>query len=205
MPCLIAIIGGLLGGWIDARYGSHAAIRISVAATIAGMVAAVSVTPTHIFFVPYDAAASGPVWSLPYFRTLPELVFLGIFMVLALGVTAAFGTSRALMARIAPLAHMSQFFGLYALSGTATAFMGHGLVALFTRAFLVTARKAAEGETVGTAAPAAAKKPAARKKASAKAAEAPAEDASAATAEEPKPKAVRKPRVAKKKEDGGED
>jgi UMF1 family MFS transporter len=131
----LAVIGGLLGGWIDARYGSHAAFRISVAATIAGMVAAVSVTPTHIFFVPYDAAASGPVWSLPYFRTLPELVFLGIFMVLALGVTAAFGTSRALMARIAPLAHMSQFFGLYALSGTATAFMGHGLVALFTRAF----------------------------------------------------------------------
>lgn len=76
--------------------------------------------------------------------------------------------------------------------------------------FLVTARKAAEGETVEAAAPAAAKKPAARKKAVAKAAEAPAEDATVpsatATAEEAKPKAVRKPRAAKKKaEDGGED
>jgi UMF1 family MFS transporter len=30
---------------------------------------------------------------------------------------------------------MGQFFGLYALSGTATAFLGHGMVALFTRLF----------------------------------------------------------------------
>jgi UMF1 family MFS transporter len=27
---------------------------------------------------------------------------------------------------------MSQFFGLYALSGSATAFLGHGMVTLFT-------------------------------------------------------------------------
>jgi UMF1 family MFS transporter len=40
-----------------------------------------------------------------------------------------------MMARIAPVAHLSQFFGIYALSGTATAFLGHGLVAVFTRAF----------------------------------------------------------------------
>jgi UMF1 family MFS transporter len=39
------------------------------------------------------------------------------------------------MARIAPVAMMSQFFGLYALSGTATAFLGHALVGVFTRAF----------------------------------------------------------------------
>jgi UMF1 family MFS transporter len=30
---------------------------------------------------------------------------------------------------------MNQFFGLYALSGTATAFLGHALVAAFTRSF----------------------------------------------------------------------
>ena len=30
---------------------------------------------------------------------------------------------------------MSQFFGLYALSGTATAFLGHALVATFTGVF----------------------------------------------------------------------
>jgi UMF1 family MFS transporter len=30
---------------------------------------------------------------------------------------------------------MAQFFGLYAVSGWATAFLGHGLVSLFTRIF----------------------------------------------------------------------
>ena len=39
------------------------------------------------------------------------------------------------MARIAPIDMMSQFFGLYGLSGTATSFLGHGLVAAFTRQF----------------------------------------------------------------------
>jgi len=131
-----AIAGGLLGGWIDNRYGSRVAILVSVGTTCVGILAAVGVTPTQLFYgVPYDAAAAGPVWSFPYFRTLPELLFLGIFMVLSATVTAGFSNSRAMMARIAPLAHLSQFFGIYALSGTATAFLGHGLVALFTRSF----------------------------------------------------------------------
>ena len=131
-----AIVGGLLGGWIDNRYGSRTAIMVSVGTTCVGMLAAVGITPTQLFYgVPYDAAAAGPVWSFPYFRTLPELLFFAIFAVLAATVTAGFSNSRAMMARIAPLAHLSQFFGIYALSGTATAFLGHGLVAIFTRAF----------------------------------------------------------------------
>jgi len=56
-------------------------------------------------------------------------------MTLAITITAAFCTSRTMMARIAPVSMMSQFFGLYALSGTATAFLGHALVAAFTSAF----------------------------------------------------------------------
>jgi len=40
-----------------------------------------------------------------------------------------------MMARISPISMMSQFFGLYAVSGWATAFIGHGLVALTTTVF----------------------------------------------------------------------
>ncbi len=40
-----------------------------------------------------------------------------------------------MMTRIAPVSMMNQFFGLYALSGTATSFLGHALVAAFTAAF----------------------------------------------------------------------
>jgi UMF1 family MFS transporter len=131
-----AIVGGLLGGWVDNRFGSKRAIQISVGLTCLGLLGAISITPTAIFFlIPYDSAASGPVWSFPYFRTLPELVYVAMFMVLSATVTAAFANSRTMMARIAPLSMMSQFFGLYGLSGTATSFMGHGLVATFTRLF----------------------------------------------------------------------
>lgn len=128
-----AIAGGLLGGWIDGRHGSKRAIVLSVGATCGGLLVAVSVTPTEMFWlVPYDAAAHGPVLGLPYFDTLPEMLYVATFMVLSATVTAAFASSRTMMARIAPEPMMSQFFGLYGLSGTATSFLGHGLVALFT-------------------------------------------------------------------------
>ena len=129
------VLGGFFGAWLDVRFGSRRAILISLALTCVAVLVAVSVTPQQVFFMPYDSAAAGPVWSLPYFRTLPELIYLGTYIVLAVAITGMLVNSRAMMARIAPFSMMSQFFGLYALSGTATAFLGHGLVALFTGLF----------------------------------------------------------------------
>lgn len=131
-----SISGGFIGGWLDDTLGSRRAIQISVGLTCIGMVGAVATTPDRILFVfPYDAAAAGPLWSFPYFQTLPEVVYLLTFALLAITITAAFCTSRTMMARIAPVSMMNQFFGLYALSGTATSFLGHALVAAFTRVF----------------------------------------------------------------------
>lgn len=131
-----SISGGFIGGWLDNTLGSKRAIQISVGLTCLGMVGAVSTTPDQIlFFFPFDASTAEPLWSFPYFRTLPEVIYLMMFMVLAITITAAFCTSRTMMARIAPISMMNQFFGLYALSGTATSFLGHALVAVFTRAF----------------------------------------------------------------------
>jgi UMF1 family MFS transporter len=99
------------------------------------MVAAVSIARGQIFFRAYDSAAAGPLWSFPYFQTLPEVAYVVTTMVLAITITAAFCISRTMMARIAPVSMMSQFFGLYALSGTATGFLGHAAVSFFTRTF----------------------------------------------------------------------
>jgi UMF1 family MFS transporter len=130
------IIGGLLGGWIDDRIGSKKAIQIAVGGAILSMLSAISITPTQIFFlIPYDPATSEPLWSFPYFRTLPEFLYLALFVVLVIFIGAIFSNSRAMMARISPLKSMTQFFGLYAVSGWATAFIGHGLVAFFTNTF----------------------------------------------------------------------
>lgn len=130
------IIGGLLGGWIDGKFGSKRGIMLSVGGALVTMIVAVSVTPQSIlFFIPYDAATADPVWSFPYFQTLPELLYIIDFILLVIFIGAIFATSRAMMARISPISMLSQFFGLYAVSGWATAFVGHGLVAIFTSTF----------------------------------------------------------------------
>lgn len=130
-----SISGGFIGGWLDNTLGSKHSIQISVGATCLAMIALVSISPDRIFFRAYDVAAHGPLWSFPYFQTLPEVLYIATTMVLAITITAAFCISRTMMARIAPLSMMSQFFGLYALSGTATGFLGHASVAFFTHVF----------------------------------------------------------------------
>ena len=132
---IFAVIGGFLGGWLDDTFGSKRAIQISIGGTSLGMFGAISTTPNSILFFPYDAAAAEPVWSFPYFQTWPEIVYISIVILVAIFITAAYANSRTMMARIAPASMMSQFFGLYALSGTATAFLGHGTVSLFTSLF----------------------------------------------------------------------
>jgi UMF1 family MFS transporter len=129
------VAGGLLGGWIDDRIGSKRAIQIAIGGALLSMLGAISTTPDQVFFLPYDAASAMPIWSFAYFRTLPELVYLVMFVILVVFIGAAFANSRAMMARISPLSMLSQFFGLYAVSGWATAFVGHGLVAFFTSTF----------------------------------------------------------------------
>jgi UMF1 family MFS transporter len=130
-----SISGGFIGGWLDNTLGSRRSILISVAATCVAMCAAVSISRDQIFFTHYDVAAAGPLWSFPYFQTLPEVAYIVMTMLLAITITAAFCISRTMMARIAPVSMMSQFFGLYALSGTATGFLGHAAVSFFTRTF----------------------------------------------------------------------
>lgn len=130
-----SISGGFIGGWLDARLGSKRAIQVAVGATCIGMVGAISIARDQIFFAHYGAAATDALWSFPYFQTVPEVIYIGITMVLAVTITAAFCISRTMMAKISPVSMMSQFFGLYALSGSATAFLGHALVTFFTRAF----------------------------------------------------------------------
>jgi len=130
------IAGGLLGGWIDDKIGSKRAIQIAVGSAILSLLGAISITPTQIFFViPYDASTAQPIWSFPYFQTLPEFLYLAISIILVIFIGAIFSNSRAMMARISPVSSMTQFFGLYAVSGWATAFIGHGMVAFFTSTF----------------------------------------------------------------------
>jgi UMF1 family MFS transporter len=129
---VFATYGGIFGGWIDHRFGSQRGLLIAVGGTMVGLVLSLSMRPdTILFFIPYDPA-SPPVHSLPFFESWPEIIYVGIVIIIAIFITAAYANSRTMMARIAPTAKMAEFFGLYALSGQATAFLAPFVVARFT-------------------------------------------------------------------------
>ncbi len=89
-----SISGGFIGGWLDDTLGSKRSIQIAVGVTSLGMVAAVSIAHDQILFMRYDVTAAGPLWSFPYFRTLPQVTYVAITMLLAISITAAFCISR---------------------------------------------------------------------------------------------------------------
>jgi UMF1 family MFS transporter len=129
---IFAVFGGFFGGWLDDRFGSKAAIFVSVGGTLITGVLSISMGPDRIFwFIPFDPR-SPPVHGLPFFRSWPELIYVGIVILIAIFVTASYANARTMMARIAPAERMTEFFGLFSLSGQATSFLATSSATLFT-------------------------------------------------------------------------
>ncbi|HEY5238734.1 MAG TPA: MFS transporter [Rhizomicrobium sp.] len=129
---IFAIFGGFFGGWLDDHFGSKAALFISVGGTAILGLLSVTMGPDRIFwFIPYDIHAPH-VNGLPFFNTWPELIFLGILVLVAITVTASYANARTMMARIAPVERMTEFFGLFSLSGQSTSFLATLSVAWIT-------------------------------------------------------------------------
>jgi UMF1 family MFS transporter len=133
---IFAVIGGIFGGWLDDRVGSQKAILISIGGTSLSLIVMLFMSPTSILGIwNYTPETIPLVYDGPFFNTLPEMIFVGLVIVLAIFITAAYANSRTMLARIAPVEKMTEFFGLYALSGTATAFMSPIVVGIFTAMF----------------------------------------------------------------------
>jgi MFS transporter, UMF1 family len=128
---VLAVLGGLLGGVLDASLGPKRAIQIEIIACLAGLWGMVSINPQMLFFLP---ASNAPVWNSPFFASLPELAMLGIVGLVAVAITAAYASSRTMMTQLAPPDMVGELFGLYALAGTATAWIGPMLVSAVTSA-----------------------------------------------------------------------
>jgi len=99
-------VGAICFAWIDDWIGSKPTIIISLVGLITTAFGVIIVEDVSWFWV----------WGS----------LLGIFV----GPSQA--ASRSLMARLAPAGHSTEFFGLYALTGKATAFLGPLLVAIVT-------------------------------------------------------------------------
>lgn len=129
-----AALGAVLGGWMDDHFGSKVAVLVAVGGTALLLVVGVSIQwDSVLFFIPLDGERV--LWDFPYFNTLPEFLYFANTQVFAMFITVGFSSARAMMARISPPDMVTQFFGLYALSGTATAFLAPLLVGFFTTTF----------------------------------------------------------------------
>lgn len=122
-------IGGFAGAALDARLGSRRTIIVSLLVVTLTAFGLVTFEPDRIFFI-FDVtprAAGGAVFS-----SESEWAFMAVACVFGLAIGPVVASSRTLMAHLAPDGKSTEFFGLYALSGKATAFAAPLAIALLT-------------------------------------------------------------------------
>ena len=131
---IFAVLGGYVGRWLDAGLGPKGGLRIEIFMSMLGLLAMLAMRPDLILFLwPYDVAAHGPIWDGPVFRTLPDLIFVLVGFSNAIFITAQYASARTLLTRLTPPDQTGAFFGVYALSGVATAWLAPLLVNQGTR------------------------------------------------------------------------
>lgn len=126
---ILAVFGGFVGRWLDAGLGPKGAVRVEIFMSLLGIIAMLGMAPDKIlYFWAFDAAAHPPMWDGPVFRTLPEWIFILIGFSNAIFITAQYASSRTMLTRITPPEQTGAFFGVYALSGVATGWLGPMMV-----------------------------------------------------------------------------
>ncbi|HEY6598532.1 MAG TPA: MFS transporter, partial [Pseudomonadales bacterium] len=130
---IIAVLGGFVGRWLDAWVGPKNALRIEIFMSILGLAALLGTAPDRIAFFWAHDPTQAPLWDGPFYRTWPDLVFLFIGFSNAIFITAQYASSRTTLTRLTPPEQTGAFFGVYALSGVATAWLAPSLVNIGTR------------------------------------------------------------------------
>lgn len=128
---LTGIFGALMGGFLDDRIGSKRVIMGALLVLLAGAIGILSIDQTHILFTT-EVEAKQP--GSASFSSTGEKVFLLFAMIIGLVSAPAQAASRSLLARLAPPEKVTQYFGLFAFSGKATAFLAPFLVSSVTLA-----------------------------------------------------------------------
>jgi len=132
---VFAVLGGQAGALLDWRLGPRRAVQIEILGAALCLTCQLGMGRHSIIFMPFDPASHAPIWKGPLFRTLPEAVYLLIGCGNAVFVTAQYASSRTFLTRLAPPGKSASFFGLYALSGTVTVWLGSMLVRICTGVF----------------------------------------------------------------------
>ncbi|WP_158258041.1 MFS transporter [Sphingopyxis lindanitolerans] len=133
MRMFCAALGSMVAGWLDGRFGCKRAVQIQLFGMILLVIAMIGTTPTQIlYFWSYTGpgAVDNALFSGP-----PEWVFLGIVVAIAFVSLGLQSSSRSFLSRISPPDQTGAYFGLYALTGSATSWLGPLAVGLATEYF----------------------------------------------------------------------
>jgi UMF1 family MFS transporter len=128
---LAGAIGAVIGGRLDDRRGAKWVLVVALLILLVAALGILSIDRGHILFVvPVAGKAAG---STP-FSTTGELVYLAFAILIGFVAAPLGAASRSLLARLAPPEKMTQYFGLFAFSGKATAFAAPLAIAAVTQA-----------------------------------------------------------------------
>jgi UMF1 family MFS transporter len=136
----VPIFTSALAGYVDDWIGSKRTIQISLAGFTLGVLGSLSVTQTEYLFVlpvSQDLMSEqipilGVLLSVFGFVTFPEQLSLAFSMLGAAFVGPVLASSRTMVARLSPPDMISELYGLYNLTGKATAVLVPTLVAFVT-------------------------------------------------------------------------
>jgi UMF1 family MFS transporter len=124
MLALVAVFGCLIAGYLDSALGSKRVVVGSLVILVAATIGNISTTPTSTLFGLVDLA---PTAGTGLFSSAAERCYIlyGVLIGLAFGPVQA--SSRSFFARSVEVEEAGRYFGIYALSGRATAFMATGV------------------------------------------------------------------------------
>lgn len=125
-----AVVGGIFGGWLDRRMGPKNALIFELSAIVVVMFYGLSITKETILF---GLIPNVELFDWPYFGTLSDLAYLLQGMLIAIFATANISSSRSMVVHVAPPHMRGEFFGLFAIAGTITVWMGPLLIEYFTK------------------------------------------------------------------------
>lgn len=129
---VFAGIGALVGGWLDDRIGSKRTMQGGVVGVTLATLAVLSMGRDSVFFlVPVD----GPSPDGGLFASTAERIFIVFGILLGIFGGPMQAASRTMLARISPPEKLGEFYGLYSLSGKATAFLAPFAYAVMTQTF----------------------------------------------------------------------
>lgn len=136
-----AAVSALISGFVDDWLGSKATILISLVCFSICLMSNLGTSPTQIAYV-IPLTADQALAQIPLlgealagigFTLLPEQIFVLVGLIGGLFIGPALSSSRTMMARLAPPGQVAEFFGLYNLTGRATAFLAPLTIGLMTQ------------------------------------------------------------------------